>query len=164
MRRLCSFLFSTLLLINDAYAEGMYVFPKQGQGQEQQSVDAGGCRAWAIRQTGVDPAYVQGQLAMMQSQAASQPRQMPVARSAFRGVTTGAMMGRIADNNEDLSERGAKMGAAYGLKSGISQRIDMQRQAQADQAQAQMQNLQASQDEYMRAFAACMDAKGYSVR
>lgn len=148
----------------DLFAAGMYVFPRQGQTQEQQSMDSGGCRSWAMRETGVDPAYLQGQMAMLQNQASSQPRQMPIARSAFRGVTTGAMLGNIAENNEDMSERGLKMGAAYGLKQGIGQRIDMQREAQAQQLQVQMQNLQMSQDSYARAFSACMDAKGYSVR
>ena len=125
------------VLSSEAFASQIYVFPKQGQTMEQQSIDAGACRPWAMRESGVDPAYVQGQLAMLQSQQGSGPRQIPVARSMLRGVTTGAMMGHIKEENDDYSERGLKMGAAYGLKRGIGQRIDMQRQQQAEQAQAQ---------------------------
>ena len=147
--------------LSNAFA-GMYVFPKQGQSQQQQFSDDGECRSWAIRETGVDPAYLQGQMAMLSNQPAQ--RDMPVARGALRGVAAGAAMGGIRNNMDEGAGRGATMGVTYGAMKGMANRRDMVRQESANQANQQMAGLQASQDSYMRAFAACMDAKGYSVK
>lgn len=161
-------LFILLLLLfaanGEIFAQGMYVFPRNGQTMEQQSSDTGNCRQWAMRETGVDPAYVQGQLAMMQNQMGGQNPDMPVVRSGLRNAGMGAMLGGIHNNMDPGAGRGATMGVAYGAVKGVEQRREMQKQAEAQQAQAQMQRVQASADSYARAYSVCMDAKGYSVK
>jgi hypothetical protein len=143
---------------------GPFVYPKNGQGPEQQMSDTNSCRAWAQQQTGIDPAYLQGQLSMAKSQAAGgASRQMPVARGALRGVAAGTALGAINSSMDDGAGKGAALGVTAGAMRGVGQRIDNARAAQAQQSQKQIQNLQNEYSQYNRAFSACMDAKGYSV-
>lgn len=147
----------------EAYASDVYVFPRQNQTMEQQSMDAGTCRQWAMRQTGVDPTYVQGQMAMMQNQYGYQRQEMPVARHALRGVAAGAIMGEIHKEMDPGAGRGAAMGLTAGAMHGMRQKRDMMMQEEAQRTQQQMQQLQGRHNSYVRAYSACMDAKGYSV-
>lgn len=145
-----------------ANVERPIVYPKNGQTMQKQSMDAGACRSWAMQQTGVDPAYLEGQLSMAQSQNAA-TRQMPVARGAVRGVAVGSALGAINKSMDDGAGKGAAMGVTAGAMRGVGQRIDMARDAQAQQSQQQIQNLQNRYATYNRAFSACMSGKGYSV-
>lgn len=154
-----------MILVSAGYAlaDEPIIYPKNGQTPQQQGQDANECRAWATQQTGVNPAYLQGELAGLQSQTSSLPKERPVLRGAARGVLAGAALGEINENMDDGAGKGAAMGVTAGAMRGAEQRIDMARQAQARQAQQQVQNLQNEYSKYNRAFSACMDAKGYSV-
>lgn len=144
-----------------ANVERPIVYPKNGQTMEMQSQDAGACRTWAIQQTGVDPAYLEGQLSMAASQTA--PKEMPVARGALRGVAAGAALGGINNNMDDGAGKGATMGVTAGAMRGLANRRDNARAAEVQQSQQQVQNLQNQYATYNRAFSACMTGKGYSV-
>ena len=72
----------------------------------------------------------------------------------------GAAMGAIAGD----AGKGAAMGAAGGgMVGGVRGRRQGQQQ-QAAQQQATQAQQQAQLQEYQRAFSACMDARGYSVK
>ncbi len=146
-----------------AAAQTPIVYPKDGQTPEQQGQDANACRQWAIRQTGVDPAYIEGQLSALQPQKNTGKKQMPVVRGALRGVATGSALGAIHESTDDGAGRGAAMGVTAGAMRGVGQRIEMARDAKTQQAQQQVQALQTQLATYHRAFSACMQGKGYSV-
>ena len=154
---------SLLTQAGAVFAEEAIVYPKNGQTQVQQGKDANDCRIWAKQQTGVDPAFVQGQLAGMKSQGTDMPKERPVLRGAVRGVAGGAALGAIHEDVDPGAGRGAAMGVTAGAMRGLGQRREMMREAQVQQSQQQSQDLQAQYDKFNRAFKVCMDAKGYSV-
>jgi len=113
---------------------GMYVFPKGKQTREQQQQDEGQCHSAAVEMTGFNPSAPQNP--PPQSQGAP-------AGSGARGALRGAAGGGI-------------LGAARGRQQG--------QQQQAAQQQAAQQQQQAQRQEYQRAFTACIEARGYSVK
>jgi len=131
-----------------------FIFPNNGQTSEQQASDRGGCESWAREQTGFDP--------MMASSApppSGQATQGGVVRGGARGAATGAVVGAIAGN----AGRGAAMGAAAGGMFGGMRRNDQRRQQEAEQRNWQANQNQARAN-FNRAFGACMEGKGYTVR
>ena len=123
-----------------ALAQGVYVYPQKGQTAEQQAKDQNECKQWA-----------QGQTASAQ-QAAVPPqgnRLRGTAGGAARGAAGGAAIGAIAGD----AGKGAAIGAVAG---GVGGRRNAKRQEAAAQ-----QNAASSFD---RAFGACMEGRGYSVK
>jgi hypothetical protein len=119
-----------------------YVYPQKGQSKELQSKDETECRAWAKEQSGVNP------------EAAPTPAQLGrhargAAGGAARGAAGGAAVGAIAGD----AGKGAAAGAVVG---GIAGRRRSKVAQQAGQAEAS--------NSFLRAFAACMEARGYSVK
>lgn len=138
---------------------GVYAFPANGQTTSQQQGDEAACFAWAKAQTGFDP--------IATSQAAAPSAQSPAeggggARKVVGGAAAGAVIGAVAG---DVG-KGAAIGATAGvLKAGHdrrkTRREQRQAQAEADQAQKDLTEHRAS---YNKAFGACLQGKGYSVK
>jgi uncharacterized protein YcfJ len=153
-------------------AQDVYVFPAKGQSAEQTEKDKFDCYQWAKQQTGFDPVQGSTQVAAAPAQPA-QPAQPAkpggeVVRGAARGAAVGAVVGEIA--NDDAG-KGAAAGAAGGaLMGGFKRRDKKQQQAQQQQNQQQQQQQQAQAaasqklDSYNRAYKACLEGKGYSVK
>lgn len=140
------------LIAGSVWAE-VIAYPKKGQSQQQFEQDQFQCHQWAKGQTGVDPAKPQ------QSAAPPPPQQGGAVRGAARGAAVGAIGGAIAGD----AGKGAAIGAGVGAAGGaIRQRSQNQQAAQAQQ-QAQAQ-AQAAQGQYDKAYAVCLEGKGYSVR
>ncbi len=159
-KRSALFLTAIFLFAGMALAADVYIYPQKGQSQEQQEKDKFECYSWAKQQTGFDP--------MAPPQATSPPPQYEaprggVVRGGARGAAVGAVGGAIAGD----AGKGAAIGAASGALIGGMRRRDQQRQ-QA-QAQANWENQQAAayqqrRSEYNRAFGACLEGRGYTVR
>jgi hypothetical protein len=135
---------------------GLYVFPTQNQNAQTQQADETACYAWSKENTGFDPLAA----ASAGSQAsAQQPPKGAGAKGAARGAAAGAAIGAI---NGDAGQ-GAATGAAGGAIRG---RLAAKRaERQAEKAQEQAQQAQArGMDGFRRAFGACMEAKGYTVK
>ena len=152
-----------------AYASdlGAYAFPQKGQTQEQQAQDESGCAQWAKGQTGLDPAvlqYQQQQAMATQQQAAQQASNPRVARKLGRAALTGAALGGINNNMDDGAGKGATMGVTLGASRALAQRQDNKVQSTVNGANAQSQQAQADTQTYVRAYCACMEGKGYSIR
>ena len=127
------------------------VYPSHGQPTEKQSKDEGECRVWAQQQTG----YTGQGPAQMASAA---PRGQMVGGAA-RGAALGSIGGAIGGD----AGKGAAMGAAMGAASGLLRRGRERRHQAATNQQAQAA-YEASLEKYYRAFGACMNGRGYTVK
>jgi len=131
-----------LAVVGRALAAGPFVYPQKGQSAEQQNKDSNECYGWAKAQSGVDP-------------GAPPPPAKPgqhargTAGGAARGAAGGAAIGAIAGD----AGKGAAAGAVVGGVRGRRGSKAAQQQQQADTRNA-----------YDRAFGACMEGRGYTVR
>ncbi len=131
-------------------AQQPIAYPAKGQSQAQQNKDAGECQVWAKQQTGVDPAAV--------AQSASQPPPPAQKGQRVKGAVAGAAVGGIVDGGD-----GARTGAAVGMVAGGAKQRQQQRAA-ASQQQAQQQRAQGQMATWNRAYAACMEGRGYTIK
>jgi hypothetical protein len=145
---------AALCLACTAMAQKPLAYPAKGQSAQEQSKDDGECYVWAKQNTGVDPAVV----------AQTPPPQAtgPAvgggerARGAARGAVGGAAIGAIAG---DAGE-GAAVGAVVGTMAG-GRRARQNQEAQNQQAQAQHQE---QINTFYRAYGACMEGRGYTIK
>jgi len=146
-----------------------FAFPQKGQTPEQQKEDEGFCTKWSGDQTGLNPEvlkYQQKEAASSQQQAAateqaSQPGAgRTIGRTALRGVALGAING----NMDDGAGKGAAMGAAMGISKARTAGKEQQVQGVVANANAATQKVQADTQTYLKAYSACMEGKGYSIR
>ena len=151
------------LMVANTRAQDLVVYPAQGQSQEQMEKDKFECYQWAKQQSGFDP--------MEQPKATTPPPQQEapkggVVRGAVGGAAVGAVVGGIVDGKKG-ARKGAGAGAAGGALVGGMQRQEQRRQQQ--QAQKQWEEQQVAQyaqqrDAYNRAYAACLEGKGYTAK
>lgn len=135
---------------------GLHVFPSNNQDQATQEADEAECYKWAINQTGYDPINP----TVVQSEQVDTSADGTAVRGSARGAAGGAAVGAIAGDAGKGAAIGATVGAARGI--GAKKGGDAQKQQANDQAAAQ-----ASADlaaDYNKAYSACMEGKGYSVK
>jgi hypothetical protein len=136
-----------------AAAQGPAVYPANGQSEAQQDRDDAACYKWARNATGVDPVAAR--------QPAPQETEPAVGggervRGAARGALGGVAIGAIAGD----AGAGAGIGAVAGTMVGGRRARDNQAARNAQARDRQQQQL----DTYYRAYAACMEGRGYTVR
>lgn len=145
-----------------SFGQELIIFPAKGQTPEQMEKDKYDCYVWAKQETGFDP--MQAQPPAQTPTAQPQGPQGERIKGAARGAAVGAVAGEIA--NDDAG-KGAGAGAAAGVMvGGMKTRQNRRQQAQAQQEQAQQQDAATDQNRstYNRAYSACMEAKGYTVK
>lgn len=136
-----------------AYAGEPVIYPAKGQSQKQMEKDKYSCYGWAKNQTGFDP---------MQPPPTTQappPPQGERVKGAARGAATGAVIGAIAGD----AGKGAAAGAVGGTVIGGAQQRQKRRQS-AEAQQQQSADYNAKRSTYNRAFGACMEGRGYTVK
>jgi hypothetical protein len=145
---------SIILLAAFAFTAGIafgqgepIIYPAKGQDQKQLDKDKYECYSWAKQQTGFDPIKPQ--------QQASQAQQGAASGGAARGAATGAAIGAIGGD----AGKGAATGAVIG---GIRKRMKAKHAEQAQQQQAA--GYASKRKEYDRAFGACLEGRGYTVK
>ena len=111
----------TALATGPALAQELYVFPAQGQSEEQMEKDKYECYQWAKKETGFDP---------MEVPKATEP---PPEKSA------GGLIGRRSRARQDAKK-------------------------QEQWKQEQAANYQNNRNAYNRAYGACLEGKGYTVK
>ena len=143
-----SALAAAVFAVGAVHAAKPIVYPAKGQSQNQQAQDDNQCYSWARSSTGVDPAAVAG---------APPPASGPAAGGGERakGAVGGAVIGGIAGGSD-----GARTGAAVGVVAGGMRARSNQRSQQAS-AQSQQQG---AMDTFYRAYGACMEGRGYTIR
>ncbi len=135
-----------------AQAHGLFIFPNEGQSQDQQDKDEFQCIRTATDRTGFNP---------MSTPTATEAR--PETRGgAGRGALGGALLGTAVGAVAGDTRRGAVAGAAGGGLLGGMRRNDSRRQ-QDQWAEQQAAIYQADRAQWERAFSACMQARGYTV-
>jgi hypothetical protein len=143
---------------------GLFVYPGQGQDAAKQGQDENECYLWARGQTGIDPTAPATQAA-----TPAVPKGGAV-KGAARGAARGAVVGEVADNRTIGDEghldagEGAAAGAAVGAAKGrrAQKKAEKQAEAQAKQA-AQTQDAQ-KKETFKKAWGACLEGRGYSVK
>ncbi|MGD8977108.1 MAG: hypothetical protein PVG91_05835 [Gammaproteobacteria bacterium] len=146
-------LFVVLFVAPAALGQDLFVFPNDGQGQDQQDMDTFQCQRAATDRTGFDP--------MATPTATTRPPEQKggVVGGAARGALLGTAVGAVTGN----TKKGLKAGAVGGGVIGGMRRADSNRQRD-DWARQESQNYQRNRDNWNRAFIACMEARGYTVR
>jgi hypothetical protein len=135
----------------------MYVYPAQGQSEDQLQRDRYECHTWAVQQSGFDPSKPgQGYSTVVVAP--------PPGAATATGAVGGAILGSILAGPRD-SGFGFLFGAATGAIVGSA--VDANNQAQVAQAQQQAYQ-QASAERaqvqgYRRAVTSCLQARGYTV-
>ena len=129
------------------------IYPAKGQSAQQQQKDDGECYGWAKANTGIDPAVVAGQPPPPSGSTVGSGDR---ARGAARGAVGGAAIGAIAGD----TGKGAAIGAVAGTMAGGHRA----RQNQAAQQQGAQQAKQDQINTFYRAYGACMEGRGYTVK
>ncbi len=143
---------------------GLFVYPGAGQDASKQAADENECYAWARQQTGIDPTAPPKPV-----EAAEAPKGGAV-KGAARGAAKGAAVGAISDERHvgDEGSLDAGEGAAAGAVAGAARGRRAQKKA-GKQAEAQAQQATAAQDAqakdtFKKAWGACLEGRGYSVK
>lgn len=134
---------AAVLLAVGVAAQKPVVYPAKAQSAQQQQKDDGACYAWAKSNTGIDPAVVA---------QTPQPAPKP-GGERLKGAARGAVIGEVVS---DKPGEGAAVGAIVGGARARKSQAAQQQQAQAQQAQ--------TMNTFYRAYGACMEGRGYTVK
>jgi len=118
-------------------------YPSQGQSEAQQVRDQDECYSWAQNNTGINLAEIDPEQESGRAERA---------RGAATGAVAGGAIGGITGGRGSVGT-GAGVGAVLGLVQG-------RQQAQQNRSSQE----QARVDTFNRAWATCMEGRGYSVR
>jgi len=137
----------------------MFIYPSHGQSPQQEQSDRGQCYAWAVEQTGFNPASPE-------LPGGPPPQAGPPQGGLFRGAAGGAGMGAIGGAIGGNTGGGAAIGAAAGGLFGLMRRRRWEEQQQFQQSsymQQQQNALNQERGSFNQAFAVCMTGRGYTV-
>lgn len=147
--------FATLLGSGTVLASDLYVYPKEGQSAEQTDKDKYECYQWAKNDTGFDPMATP-------TTTTSVPGGQSKSGTLVKGGLGGAALGGLLSGKS-----GAKKGAlAGGLLGGVYQhqhntQVETERRQWEQRESANYAN---NRNNYNRAYAACLEGRGYSVK
>ena len=135
---------------------GLYVFPTNEQDKEQQELDEYNCYKWAKEQTGFNPTNP----TQVEAEQVDESPDGSAVVGAAKGAAAGAAIGAIAGD----AGKGAAIGATVGAMGGRRSKVagDAQKQQQNEQAAAAKE--EELMNNFKKAFSACMEGKGYTVK
>ncbi len=135
---------------------GLFVFPAKNQDAQTQEQDESTCYKWAVEQTGTDPINPQKVTAEKVDTSPDGTAVVGAARGAAAGVAIGAIAGDAG--------KGAAIGAVAGSLAGRRAKVagDMKQQQANDEAAKQKEK--DLMEEFKKAFSACIESKGYTVK
>jgi len=134
----------------------LFVFPSKEQSNQQQKEDEFECYKWAVEQSGIDP------LDLPKIEVAA-PATGPTGGAvvgAAKGAAAGAAIGAIAGDAGKGAAIGATAGAMKGRRAGNNAQAQQNQQAQA----AATATEQEMRDTFIKAFSACIEGKGYTIK
>jgi hypothetical protein len=139
------------------------VYPGSGQDAAKQGKDESECYTWARQQTGIDPTVA----------TAAAPVEAPkggAVKGAARGAARGAAVGAVGDDDRQRDDgnldagEGASAGAAAGAVKGRRAQKKAGKQAEAQAKQTAQAQDATSKDTFKKAWGACLEGRGYSVK
>jgi len=134
----------------------VYVFPSKGQSDAQLKKDVMACYTWAKKQSGVDPFNPP----RVQAQEVKGGPDGSAVRGAARGAAAGAAIGAITGD----AGNGAAIWALTGAMAGRRSRVSRTRSQQAQSKQAAANKEKELLNNFKKAFSACIEGKGYTVK
>jgi len=146
----------TVLVAGQAMAQELYIYPAKGQSAEQQDKDKFECYNWAKNDTGFDPMA-------LPTTSSAPPSGQKKSGGAAKGALGGAVLGGILGDSGKSAKRGALAG---GLIGGVRQSSQNTRteQKRADWEQQESANYANNRNNYNRAYSACLEGRGYTVK
>jgi outer membrane lipoprotein SlyB len=135
---------------------GLFVFPGENQSSDTQTTDESACYKWALEQTGynpINPTKVDAE------KVDTSPDGSAIVGSA-KGAAAGAAIGAIAGD----AGKGAAIGAVAGGLAGRRSKVVHDQMEQQQNVQAATAQEQKMMDDFKKAFTACMEAKGYTIK
>lgn len=145
-----------------ALAQDPIVYPAKGQSEKQTEKDKYECYSWAKKQTGFDPMATP-----TATRAAPPSSNASTTGGAVKGGAVGALGGLAIGALAGNSKKGALIGGGSGaLIGGVKSHNEQKRSKQAQQqwANEQANNYARNRHEYNRAYGACLEGRGYSVK
>ena len=134
----------------------LYVFPSKGQSQQKQKEDEFECYKWAMQQSGIDPLN----LPKVEAAPVETGPDGSAVRGAARGAAAGVAIGAIAGDAGEGAAIGAVTGALAGRRAGKQAKAQQKQQTDA----AVKQTEQELKNSYVKAFSACIEGKGYTIK
>lgn len=134
----------------------VYVFPANGQSASQLSQDETDCYRWAVDQSGVDPLNPP----KVEAQQVDNGPDGSAIKGSAMGAAGGAAIGAIAGD----AGKGAAIGAVAGAFRGRRQGKQAKAAQQNANNQAAAQYSAEMMNNFKKAFSACLEGKGYTVK
>jgi hypothetical protein len=133
---------------------GLFVYPAKGQDAERQGQDEAECYGWAREQTKIDPTAPAAPV-----EAPDDPKGGTI-KGAAGGAAVGTAIGAIAGGTGE----GAAIGAVAGAAKGRRAQKRAEKQAEQKAEETAKQQTATTRDTFKKAWGACLDGKGYSVK
>jgi hypothetical protein len=137
-----------------ATALGVYVYPKNEQSRAQQDRDEQECYEWAKQQTTIGSA----------APPPSAPEPEKVKGGGVKGAAAGAGGGAAVGAITGDPGQGAAAGAAVGAMRGRLQQRRANKQAEKQAEATAKQQQEQRLNVFRKAYSACLDGQGYSVK
>ncbi|MCP3849872.1 MAG: hypothetical protein GY694_06500 [Gammaproteobacteria bacterium] len=144
------------MCMNTGFANELMIFPAKGQSSEQQEKDKFSCYGWAKGQTGFDPM-------LAPKTSTPPPSQTKKSGGVLKGGIGGAALGAIIGDSSKAAKRGLAAGGLIGgVRQSSANRATKQKTEQWQQQEAS--KYADNRNQYNRAYSACLEGKGYTVK
>jgi hypothetical protein len=134
----------------------LYVFPTKNQSHNRQKADEFECYKWASQQSGIDPLN----MPEVKPESVQSGPDGKVVGGAARGALVGLAIGSIAGD----AGKGAAIGAVSGSAVGIRQKRVTQARREEQSKSNAAQKEQDIANSFKKAFSACIEGKGYTIK
>jgi len=145
-----------VLSIGMARANELTIYPAKDQSAEQQEKDKSECYSWAKNDSGFDP------MAVLKTTILA-PTTEKKKGGVAKGAAVGAICGKVLGSSSKTTKKSAAAGALVGgaRQSSSNKKAEQERQQWEQQKSANYAN---NRNNYNRAYAACLEGRGYSVK
>lgn len=154
--RTTAIILGAVLASGTALAQELYIYPAKGQSNDQMEKDKFECYTWARNDTGFDPMAVP-------TTTTAAPSGQKKSGGIARGALGGAALGAIIGDSSKSAKRGAAAGGLIGGVRQSSANRETERQQQEWQ-QRESANYSNNRNNYNRAYSACLEGRGYTVK
>lgn len=138
----------------------LMIYPNKKQSKETMEKDKFECYSWAKKQSGFDPMAPR-------TAATPPPAKEEEVGGAGKGAVGGALLGAGIGYLTGNTARGAAIGGVSGAAVGGMRRSEQKQREEQRQKQWEQQKAQQysqGRNNYNRAYAACLEGRGYTVR